>query len=360
MQRNEISYLRAGKIKRGHGPCYISCNCDYPLVKSIAISDKTLNIIKMLKAVDILGKVRRSKKSATAVIYIIPRHIRSEKWRCIQRWPLRWLPQCLRCRAGLFLSVSMVPRSIPGLTALDSPVLFATKPSPMLQTFEEETATRRRKPADTQNRVPLVHQVVVMLRYRKELRAVCTNTSIALRAVVLCDLAKSGAIRLNSAGRVVLEHRPTRPLECDFAYKISHCDLPPGQLLRALNGEMSKQLAVTQVRKKVYAEMESKQIMHMKKSFLFNKVVLDDSDLWMKLYTAILEEVRMGVLSIGTKVVLIALDYVNSMESLLIQCNETDSKKIISCISELKQEIKAKQCPSTDMIIYDILRSIIR
>lgn len=230
----------------------------------------------------------------------------------------------------------------------------------MSQNSDENSVVRRRKTPETRKRYPIVYQLIVLLRSRKEMRVICTNSSVAIRVAILCDMAADGCLEADSAGAIRVRQQPSREIEAEFAYKISQCSCHPRELLRTLNGESSKELGVAQLRRKLYKEMERRGIIRTNRSVLYNKIVIVNHELWSSVYSTVTEECRSGSLSIETKVLLVTLDYSNRMESLLLQCNESDAGSILRQLKNLKNKIESRMFPEEDRLVYEILACLIK
>lgn len=188
----------------------------------------------------------------------------------------------------------------------------------------------------------------------------CTRASIALRAVFLCDLALQRLIDLDSSGIVRVMRQSEKDMEEDFIYRIGQCSYAPKQLLRALNGEFSKSLAIKNLRSKLFKELETKRILHVKKALIYNRLILDDFTLWSEIHNRIQDECRSSILSTESKVLLVALNYINRMESLLLQCNEGDAASIIRSLADIQQSILKGAAGKDEKLIFAILENLIK
>lgn len=222
-----------------------------------------------------------------------------------------------------------------------------------------ESFTRRRMNAPQKESYPPHYKLMVLLRSRKEMRAVCTGTSVALRVVILCELARRGEIVLNSHGEVVLRSCGKSEIEKEFAEKIALSPAEPRKLIKALNGESKKSLAIRHLRKKVCNEMQIRGILQIKKTILYSKVVLTNNEVWQSIFDEILSECKSGDPSISTIIILIALEYVNRMESLLLQCSETDASTVIKCFEESKEMRFSPGLSANFQLVYQFLNCII-
>ena len=185
----------------------------------------------------------------------------------------------------------------------------------------EQTFTRKRAQINQKQEYNIVQQLLILLRTHKEMKYMCTNTSIAIRTITLCDLAINNNISLDTQGNVIVSKPSSIEIYKEFVYKIGQCKLNPKKTIKALNGENTSSLGLKQMRSKFYKELETKGIISRKKGAIFNKIILIDLEAFKNIKTRIIEECKANDLSIETKAILISLDYVNRMESILLQCN---------------------------------------
>lgn len=224
----------------------------------------------------------------------------------------------------------------------------------------EHTLTRRRTAAPARVEYPIVYQLIILLRSRKEMKVMCTNTSVSVRATILCELALRGLIVADAEGVVRTVRNSDREIEKEFIYKIGQCRYDVRQLLRALNGEMSKELAVKNMRSKIYREMESRNILHRKKTMMYTKVVIDNFEGWSAIYGRMLSECRANALSIENKIILVCLNFIDRLECLLLQCNEADASCVLSSLSDVKAKIRDGVCRQEEKLVFSILGLLLR
>lgn len=224
----------------------------------------------------------------------------------------------------------------------------------------EMVVTRRRTSTAQRLEYPLVYQLVILLRSHKEMKVVVTNVGVAMRSTILCDLALGGLAVLGPDGTVKTERAPVRELEKEFVYKIEQCHYDVKHLFRALNGELSKDLAVKNLRSRVYREMAARGIIQIHKTLVYKKIVLTDFEAWNVVYGRLLGECRGNSLSIESKILLVCLNYVNRMESLLLQCNETDAACVMRCLDDTRQRIKSGAFSVEDGLVYRVLEGLVR
>lgn len=220
--------------------------------------------------------------------------------------------------------------------------------------------TRRRTSRAQKSEHPLVYQLIILLRSHKEMKVVVTSIGLSMRSVILCDLVLRDLIALDSEGVVKTKQSSERELEKEFIYKIGQCRYDVRYLLKALNGELSKELAIKNLRSRVYKEMATRGIIQIHKTFIYKKIVLTDFDAWNTIYSRMIGECRDNSLSTESKVLLVCLNYINRMESLLLQCNEADAACVVGCLADLKQKIRSGIFPREDGLIYSILEGLVK
>lgn len=205
---------------------------------------------------------------------------------------------------------------------------------------------------------PPVYQLILLLRNRKEIRHMCGPTSLAIRVMLLYEMAKKGHLAIDHTGCVVCKAVPYNDIYKAIYYKVAECRFPPDALLKCLNGEKSKDLGVTGLRKTIYKDMESKRIIHVKKSVVYTKIVIEDIEMWRSVFSAVVAECKSGKPSTETLAILLAINFVNRMESILLQCNQTDSEQIVSLVSEFKNRVVNKVYDDENRLIFEILRPL--
>lgn len=223
----------------------------------------------------------------------------------------------------------------------------------------EFTMLRRRSQTNLRIDIPLIHKLVVLLRSHKEYKIVATSSSMAFRIVCLCDMAIKQIIKYGEDQKVVQTGRAETDIEREFVYKIGILKLNALDTVKALNGEISKTMGIKNLKNKIFKEMEVKNIIRISKGSIFNKIVLTNLDIWNEIYTGIISECKSGA-SLGCKIILLALDYINKMESLLVLCNESDTKLLSESLSDFKIQIKEKRCKPEDQLIFDFLKILLK
>lgn len=213
---------------------------------------------------------------------------------------------------------------------------------------------RRVVTQETSTDIPFHFKLIMLLRSRKEAMYLCTKSSLALRATILCQLSVEKAIVLKNE-IVKVEKSPQQQIQKEFVHKISQVSFTPKQLLPFLNGESGKLSGIKDLRKTIYTEMASRGLIKMKRSHIFNKIYVQDFDTWQRIFENIVYEIQDNKPSIETMVLLSALTYVNGMDSLLLQCNETVAKAIVKSVEDIRISIKNKQFPHQESLIYQIL-----
>ncbi|KAM0679884.1 hypothetical protein GINT2_002056 [Glugoides intestinalis] len=220
--------------------------------------------------------------------------------------------------------------------------------------MNEQQLKRRVVAQEASIDIPFHFKLIILLRSRKEAMYFCTKSSVALRAIILCQLSVENVIVLKNE-IVKVEKSPQEKIQKDFAHMISQVSFSTKELLEFLNGEGAKMPGIKDLRKTIYNEMASKGLIKVKKSHLFNKISLQDFDTWQRIFEKIVYEIQDNKPSIETVVLLSALKYINGMDSLLIQCNETVAKSIVKIMEDITSNIKKKQFPQKDGLIYQIL-----
>ncbi|ELA42667.1 uncharacterized protein VICG_00419 [Vittaforma corneae ATCC 50505] len=217
---------------------------------------------------------------------------------------------------------------------------------------------KRRTNLERRIDIPLAFQLVLLLRTRKEALYLCTRSSLALRIAILCELSVEHVLELRN-GVVKVIKAPERNISKDFAHKISEISLNPRDLLEYLNGERGRLAGVENLRKKIYSEMQSKGLIRVSKGVIFNKIRIQNADIWQNIYEKIIYEVQNSRISKESIILLTCLNYVNTMESLLLQCNESTASLIVQQMSEIKKRIQNKQYAPEDSLMYQFLSFMI-
>jgi len=220
-----------------------------------------------------------------------------------------------------------------------------------------ESQLRRRIVTNARLACPLVYQLVIMLRSRKEMMYLCTRSSLALRIAGLCDLCLQNAIELNNNNVKVLKNVEDNVLK-EFIYAISDTAYDPKKLVKALNGEM-RQGGIKNLRNKVYKEMAKRNLIKTSKMTVYKKIIVQNDEMWQLINSSIAEEIKIDCLSTRNIVLLMCLDYVNKMESILIANNETVAKLIVDFVKAQKDKIIKRQYSQDEELIYEFLRFLI-
>lgn len=217
-----------------------------------------------------------------------------------------------------------------------------------------ELAIKRRGNIERKTDIPLTFQLVLLLRTRKEAMYLCTRSSLALRIVILCELTLDKVIELRD-GAVQVVKAPGNAILREFADKIAQISLGPRDVLAHLNGEKGKQTSVDGLRKKIYAEMRAQGLIKTSKGLVFNKIKMQNVDVWQRVYDSLIYEVQNNSISKESVVLLLGLDYINMMESLLLQCNESTAAQVVQRVSEIKKRVQSKQYGQEDALLYQLL-----
>lgn len=224
----------------------------------------------------------------------------------------------------------------------------------------EHTTTRQRVWRESVPGFSLLNQLIILLRSHKEMKIVCTNIGFAMRCVVLCDLSLNKLIGLGTDDTVCALRASDSAIEKEFLYRIEQCHYSVQQLLRALNGELSKDLSIRHLRSRAYKELEGRRIIRIEKTLICKKIILSNMDVWGKIHNRLITECRAGKLSMESKVLLVALNYTNRMESVLLQCSEHDAVSVTSSLGDLRRKITAKQYPASERLIFNILEVLVK
>lgn len=202
--------------------------------------------------------------------------------------------------------------------------------------------------------IPLAFQLVLLLRARKELMYLCTKSSLALRVSILCELAIDNLIELKN-GMVEVVRISEKPILNEITRRVSEVKMNPVDLLKYLNGEHGKLSGMKNLRKKTYSEMQGRGLIRVTKKLMVNKIAIQNTDAWHNILEKIVYEVQSKKVSKETIVLLMTLNYINGMESLLIQCNETVAGLIVQQVEEIKQRVQDRQFLTEDGLMYQFL-----
>lgn len=213
---------------------------------------------------------------------------------------------------------------------------------------------KRRTNIERKLDIPLAFQLVLLLRTRKEAMYLCTRSSLALRIAILCELSTENILELEN-GTVKVVRAPERSISKDFVHKISDIRLNPRDLLEYLNGERGKLSGIENLRKRIYSEMQARGLIRVSKGVVFNKIRIQNADMWQSIFEKIVYEVQNSCMSKESTILLMCLNYVNMMESLLLQCNESTASLVMHQVSETKKRIQNKQYAPEDALMYQFL-----
>lgn len=222
----------------------------------------------------------------------------------------------------------------------------------------ENEATRRRPLSGENNKYPLIYQLVILLRSRKEILYLCTKSSLALRVAAMCDLAIYGAIA-KEGNTVRVIKSVGEPILNEIVNKISIVTLDPKKTLKSLNGEIKSSNGIKNFRNKIYKEMERSGLIKNAKTSMYNKIKVQSDESWSSIFNRLASACEADILEIETIVILICLNYVNRMESLLTHCNETLAKSIVNHVEKIKDMIRKKFYPNKHELIFDFLSSLV-
>lgn len=214
--------------------------------------------------------------------------------------------------------------------------------------------TYRRRGVMSTKKYSVLHQVVILLRSRKEFLYLCTRSSLALRVACLCDLYLLESIELSN-GVVKIVKGVDNTLLKEFLNKISVVSFEPKKLLKSLNGEMKAGLGVKKLRSKVYKEMAIQNLIKNNKSTVYNKIILQNNTVWEEVFMCVLEECNSELMSLSSIAILVCLNYIDQMENMLLQCNESQAKIVVNKLNNIQNQIIKKTYPQHHMLFYEFL-----
>lgn len=217
---------------------------------------------------------------------------------------------------------------------------------------------RKRSQSSLRADIPLIYKLVLLLRSHKEYKIIATSSSLSFRVVCLCDMAIKNIIK-EQEGMVVQCATPATDIEKEFIYKIGLAKNNARDTVRALNGEISKSLGIKSLKSKIFKEMETRNMIKVSKGTIYNKIILSNLDLWNEIHNGIVIECRDGA-TLETKILLVALDHINKMESFLLLCNEKDSQIVLRCLSEFKTDLQENRFKKGEELIFNLLRCLIK
>lgn len=217
----------------------------------------------------------------------------------------------------------------------------------------EDQISKRRQFVSQEIDIPLVFQVVILLRNRKEVMYLCTKSSLALRVICLCEMVINKEIECKNDA-IVVTKAANSTISRNFQQSISQVKLDCKHLVKYLNGETAIASGVKDLRNKIYKEMESRGLIKIKKGVMFNKILLNKHETWQLIFNKVIGEVTNKNLSLSTIAILSALDYINGLESLLLQCNEAAAKLVIEAVKEISRERDSNQS-TENRLFYDLL-----
>lgn len=217
-----------------------------------------------------------------------------------------------------------------------------------------ESQIKRRYNTDTKIGLPLEFQLIMLLNSRKEMLFLCTKSSLALRIVILCDLTIQNNIEMKN-GIVKVIKGTEGKIRNEFLQKISQISYNPKDTFKFLNGEKNGSKGILGLRKSIYLEMETYKLIEIKKGHLFNRIKILNHDCWKSILEKIVYEIQNNTLTRETIILLLGLNYVDRLEAILLQCNETIAKMIVDQVKYIKERISKKQYPENDQLMYRFL-----
>lgn len=204
----------------------------------------------------------------------------------------------------------------------------------------DSSIIKRRQYAPKEIDIPLIFQLVILQRNRKEVMYLCTRSSLALRIISLCEMAINKEIVYND-NVIVVQKASSINIYRDFQQSISEVKFNSKHLIKFLNGEKTLLTGLKDLRNKVYKEMEARGLIKIKKGLMFNKIILNRNDIWQNIFDKIVYEATNKSLSLHTIALLNALNYINGLETLLLQCNEATACILVEALkvsSDTKDE----------------------
>lgn len=214
--------------------------------------------------------------------------------------------------------------------------------------------TMRRRVIGNTRKHLLIYQVVIMLRSRKEFLFLCTRTSYALRVAALCDLYLLDCLELSGEVVKVVKGVENNLLK-EFLNKIALVSYEPKKLVKGLNGEVKPSVTIGDFRNKIYKEMVLQNLIKKNKTLIYNKIILSNNNIWEDIFKLIIQESEEEFFSLNSIAILICLNYINGMESLLLQCNETQGRVIVKKVYEIEEQIAKKTYPQHHKLFYEFL-----
>lgn len=275
----------------------------------------------------------------------------------------------------------------------------------------ETSVLRRRVPLSEAVPRPLTHRLIVLLRSYTEMRPLCTTTSLALRVLALTDMALRGALVLTPLGTVTLAQSGRTELEQDIAQRVAGAALTPQRLLAVINGEKGRSKAVHRVRSRICKEMVAAGLIRVSKGAIYSRVTVCDHAEWLKEYKRLLEDCQAASVpsnnplpmtttspvtlhcsrpdkttsaataspplgnahsiattahngqethSLATTALLLALEYINRMESVLLQCNTADAAAVVERMRAGHAAVANGTARSPAALVYEFLKCILR
>lgn len=217
-----------------------------------------------------------------------------------------------------------------------------------------ECNTKRRQYVEKTINIPLIFQLVILLRNRKEVMYLCTRSSLALRVVGLCELSIGNAIDSVDGIVLVLKSPETNILK-EFSYSVSQVKFDYKRLVKYLNGEKGNKSGIKDLRSKIYKEMESRGLIKIKKGMVFNKISLNSIEIWQDIFNKIVHESESKCLSRETTALLVALNYIDGLESLLLQCSESVASALVESLDSIKGLLESRGASENNKLFYEIL-----
>jgi golgi phosphoprotein 3 len=231
----------------------------------------------------------------------------------------------------------------------------------------EVISTRKREVRDGDGNpsgLTLCEQLIVLLKTRKELKYLCNNVSLSLRACIVAELAMQNAVRLVNERVVPREHRINVPLYTEAVDMIYMNRLTPRELVYALNGERAiANVHLKDVRTKVYRMLESKGICRVESSnFFLKKIIISDYNVKSDTIDYIKSYLLKGkATDYRADVLVVCLSFCHGINGVLVCMSE---KEAVAASAKIKR-IKSRYLEKTDFesdteaIIFPVLRALL-
>lgn len=202
----------------------------------------------------------------------------------------------------------------------------------------ETKSTHRRTEDSTIRSYNLMHKLAILLRTHKESKFTCSATSVAYRVACLCDLSITGHIELRGE-KVCVVKSHSDPLMNEFLIKIAQINGAPSEIIKQVNGEKKKENGIKHLKKKLYKEINSTNVIQRERGILKNKIVLKDNETWKRIFDHCINDCLDGRPSINTRVLLICLEYINQLHDVVVQLPTEKTNIVHDIMQQTRREI---------------------